>query len=73
MPGMETVVYKVELDGINVVKSAVRTVTDENGMSSLVEEVTLLVKKEKWTAVTVGLDQSGSGASEAEYDQIKRS
>lgn len=70
--GKDSLVYSVKMEEIRIVKAVVKTVTDENGNISLVEEVTLLVNKETWTSVKTGLDDSKSGSTEAEFDQSKR-
>lgn len=70
--GKQTPVYNTNLDGIRILRSVVKTVTDENGVSYLVEEVSMYVEKETWIAIKPGLDDSNSGRTEESFDQNRR-
>ena len=70
--GKSETIYTVKLEKIKLVKVTVRSVTDENGFSYPIAEVSALVNKEAWTVSSIGLDISGSGKTEAEFDQTRK-
>lgn len=70
--GRATAVYKVVLENVHIKNVTVRTVTAADGTPYLEEEIVLSVEKETWTYSAAGLDNTGSGASEAGYDQSRR-
>ena len=71
--GKQSVVYSVKLEDIKVIKAEVEVVELEDGNYQLVETVELLVNKQTWTAIMIGLDNTQSGSVEAGFDQTKKS
>ncbi|MCQ2399893.1 MAG: type VI secretion system tube protein Hcp, partial [Clostridia bacterium] len=70
--GKDVVVYKITLAGIRITNSTVRTVTDENGNTYLIEEISMLVEKQTWNLSSAGLDNADGGGVEEEFDQSKK-
>lgn len=70
--GMQTVIYKVKLEGVKIVKAEVREQKMADGTYKTVEEVSLLVNKQTWTSAALGIDNSIGGSTEAYYDQSKK-
>ena len=70
--GKQEVVYKVQLEGIKIVRAEVETVELEEGGTQLVETVNLLVNKMVWTKFSFGLNNAPSGDSAASFDLSQR-
>ena len=70
--GKEVEAYRAAFENLIVVKSEIKTVTDENGKTYVVEEVTLLADKETWAFTPIGIDNTAGGKTEASFDQSKR-
>ena len=67
--GLETVVFKIVLDRIKIT-NAVIEYDEESGM--LLETVSLAADKMTWTVISIGLDNSIGGKTEANFDQSKK-
>lgn len=70
--GKQEVVYKAKFEGIKIVKAEVVIEELEDGKCQSYEIVSFLANKQTWTKTTIGLDNTVSGNTEANYDQSKK-